>query len=127
MAKHKFNKKNDKKNSNEKDDILRSEDIIPPFDKDPASQKIKRPKQTKSRTDVPKFDLAGEIMAEQRKIIGIKRKSPEQKIEPLRTTDELKSKETTKGPVIEPIAEQVIKEIVARDIERFCQGESLDS
>ncbi len=119
MAKRESNGNNNIKNGSEKNDILRSEDIIPSFDKNPAGQQSK---QTKNKTDIPKFDLAEEIMAEHRKIASEKRKSPNQKIEPLRTTDELKSKETTKGPVIEPIAEQVIKEIVARDIERLCQG-----
>jgi len=119
VAKHESNKENNIKNGSKKNDILRSEDIIPSFDKNPA---VQQSKQTKNKTDVPKFDLAEEIMAEHRKIASVKRKSPNQIIEPLRTTDELKSKETTKGPVIEPIAEQVIKEIVARDIERLCQG-----
>lgn len=113
----KTNKKNG--SDNDKPEILRAEDIIP---HSKGNDKQSHSPSQDGQPKVPQFDLAEEIMAEHRKIASVKRKSPNQKIEPLITIDELKSKETTKGPVIEPIAEQVIKEIVARDIERLRQG-----
>ncbi len=126
MAERESNKKNNIKKDSKKNDILRSEDIIPPFDKDTEGQQSKR---TEGRTDVPKFDLAEEIMAEHRKISSIKRKSPDQKVEPLRPIDKSKGQtDITSSTIPETIEEkQAIRDIVARDIERFCRGESLDS
>ena len=125
MAKREKNRKNNIKNGSKKNDILRSEDIIPPFDKDPEGQQSK---QTKNKMDVPKFDLAEEIMAEHRKIASVKRKSPNQKIEPLRPIDKSKGQtDTDSSPISETIEEkQAIRDIVARDIERLSRGESLD-
>lgn len=120
MAKRESNKKNNIKKGDKKNDILRSEDIIPPFDKGTAEQQFK---QTKDRTKVPKFDLAEEIMAEHRKIIAEKRKSPNQKIEPLRPIEKSKEQIDTKGSSISKTTKenQIIRDIVARDIERLCR------
>ncbi len=71
---------------------------------------------------IPKFDLAEQIMAEQRKIASVRRKGPAKRIRP--------AKQPRK---VEPIShairlqgvsvgqEHVIAEIVARDIERLCR------
>ena len=63
-------------------DILRAEDIIPPFNqkKEPPrkqSSNTETPAQKKS--EIPKFDLAKQIMAEKRKNASTKRKAPEKK------------------------------------------------
>ena len=65
------------------------------------------------KPEIPSFDLAEEIMAEQRKITAIRRKAP--------------GKKTEAQPVDieQPLSEQekIIAEIVARDIERLCRGD----
>ena len=72
---------------------------------------------------IPKFDLAEQIMAEQRKSVSVMRKGPAKRIRP--------PKQPRK---VEPIShairlqgvslgyEHVISEIVARDIERLCRS-----
>ncbi|UCE50498.1 MAG: hypothetical protein JSW47_10115 [Phycisphaerales bacterium] len=75
------------------------------------------------RNGIPKFDLAEQIMAEQRKNVSVMRKGPASKIQ-----DPMQSNK------VEPIShairlqdvplrpEHVIAEIVARDIERLCSS-----
>lgn len=75
--------------------------------------------------EIPSFDLAEEIMAEQRKITAIRRKAPCQKTEAQR----LKPETQIVDHIIEqpkPLLseqEKIITEIVARDIERLCRGD----
>jgi hypothetical protein len=74
--------------------------------------------------EIPKFDLAEQIMAEQRKVAAMRRKGPGRKTNAV--------KREIPGPVIpvcapEPVivssqAEQIIAEIVARDIRQLCGG-----
>ena len=73
--------------------------------------------------DIPEFDLAKQIMAEHRKITAVKRQGPAKKakLPPKQHPAELiarnvKPKSIVSGP------EQVIAEIVARDIENLCIG-----
>jgi hypothetical protein len=74
--------------------------------------------------EIPSFDLAEEIMAEQRRITAIRRKAPGQKTEAQR----LKPETQIVDHIIEqpkPLLseqEKIIAEIVARDIERLCRG-----
>jgi hypothetical protein len=134
-----------------KADILRSRNIIPLHEnstqKNPATQDSTRetaplprpavsvnkkeeaetlqaPKR-QGKPEIPSFDLAEEIMAEQRKITAIRRKAPGQKTEAQRLKPET--------PIVDHIIEQpesllseqekIIAEIVARDIERLCRGD----
>ncbi|MFZ0035061.1 MAG: hypothetical protein WAK60_08765 [Sedimentisphaerales bacterium] len=75
--------------------------------------------------EIPSFDLAEEIMAEQRKITAIRRKAPGQKTEAQR----LKPEAQIDDHIIEqpkPLLseqERIIAEIVARDIKRLCRGD----
>jgi len=75
--------------------------------------------------EIPRFDLAEEIMAEQRKITAIRRKAPGQKNE----VQKLKPETQPVDHIIEQpkpaLSEQekIIAEIVARDIERLCRGD----
>jgi hypothetical protein len=119
----KTNKKND--SDNDKQDILRAEDIIPHPN---GNEKQSHLPSQEAKHQIPRFDLAEEIMAEHRKIASIKRKSPEQKVEPLRPIDKSKGHtEALNSPISETIEEkQAIRDIVARDIEKLCRGESLD-
>jgi hypothetical protein len=77
------------------------------------------------KSEIPSFDLAEEIMAEQRKITAIRRKAPGQKTEAQR----LKPETQIVDHIIEqpkPLLseqERIIAEIVARDIERLCRGD----
>ena len=73
--------------------------------------------------EIPKFDLADQIMAEHRKNTSIRRKGPDKKAKPPKKKHpaELIARNDKPGPIIsEP--EQVIAEIVARDIENLCIG-----
>jgi hypothetical protein len=76
------------------------------------------------KSEIPSFDLAEEIMAEQRRITAIRRKAPGQKTEAQR----LKPETQIVDHIIEqpkPLLseqEKIIAEIVARDIERLCRG-----
>ena len=78
--------------------------------------------QAKTKPDkILKFDLAEEIMSEQRKITSIKRKSPGRKtqIEPVKSRPATSGVKGSKSKL--PARNQIIVEIVARDIKRFCQ------
>ena len=63
-------------------------------------------------------------MAEQRKISAIKRKGPGKKIEARREGLEARPVGYTIGQLTgaQPYQQQIIAEIVARDIERLCRG-----
>ncbi len=77
------------------------------------------------KTEIPRFDLAEEIMAEQRKITAIRRKGPGEKIEAQNQEPEVESIGYTIGQPVpaQPEQERIITEIVARDIERLCRGD----
>jgi hypothetical protein len=74
------------------------------------------------KAEIPKFDLAEDIMAEQRRITAIKRKSPAKRIEAVSLPPAVGSAGLQQWP--KPQAqEQIIAEIVARDIEKLCRGD----
>jgi hypothetical protein len=123
-----------------KEDILRASDIIPPYnterngakeeqagkkEAEAAKRDDAKPLETKEigegRIEIPRFDLAEEIMSEQRKITAIKRKSPEKKMEA-----EARPAVESFRYALEPQRltasgqEDIIAEIVARDIKRLC-------
>ncbi len=126
-----------------KADILRAGDTIPSFKEkapqEPKSQEMdentsyladtteKSAEIPQKQAEIPKFDLADEIMAEQRKITAIKRKGPDKKDEAQRQDGQVKPVScAVKQPTPEPSQqEQIIAEIVARDIERLCRGGAL--
>ncbi len=64
------------------------------------------------KSEIPSFDLAEEIMAEQRKITAIRRKAPGKKTDNIEQPTSALSEQ-----------EKIIAEIVARDIERLCGGD----
>jgi len=95
--------------------VLRARDIIPS-----SSQGLEGPAGSKEN-QIPKFDLAEDIMAEQRKITAIKRKPPGQINEP-QSPQRVKPNDITAQPrVTLSKAEPIIAEIVAKDIERLCR------
>jgi hypothetical protein len=148
-------------------DVLRAEDILPPYNKDKhrgqdlpttqagqrkdiSSQKgqkqilkeeissvsvsqtqhaetfaIEPDDAVQEANEIPKFDLAEQIMAEQRKITAVRRKAPSRKTK----TPDLPPRIESTGYAVElPRAllekELIIAEIVARDIEKLYRGDS---
>jgi len=112
----------------------------------PAGKKAERAKDlptepedaAREGNDIPKFDLAEEIMAEQRRITAIRRKGPGQKIEAPSEEEEVERDFTSQEddemegwsigytigqpPPMLSEQEKIIAEIVARDIEKLCGG-----
>jgi hypothetical protein len=107
-----------------KKDVLRASDIIPSSSKRNKPDPPPLPPTRQKEFEMPSFDLAEDIMAEQRKITAIKRKAPGNKI-----------KAQSPKPQVEPVGyaigrpttaspeqDRIIAEIVARDIKRLCRG-----
>lgn len=93
-----------------------------------ASEKEKPTEPAKKQhgqNEIPQFDLAEEIMAEQRRISAIRRKAPGTKVVPEKREQETKPVGRTTGQPqpIKPDQEKIIAEIVARDIESLCRSD----
>lgn len=115
MAKSKKDK-NKGKEDKKAEKVLRAKDIIRPFE---TSSTDKPPKKD---NEIPSFDLADEIMAEQRKLTSSTRKSPSKKIEPLRPAGTFINGPAENSESVNPQQEQIIRDIVRRDIESRCIG-----
>jgi len=104
-------------NKRDDDDVLRAGDIIPPYKVQPAQASAS---QAESRErEIPRFNLAEEIMAEQRKVAAVKRKAPSRNgVIPIRPQGKTESVRHTAMPPTMLLfnQQQAIKEIVARDI-----------
>jgi hypothetical protein len=100
--------------------ILRAKDIIPGAARPVADEGV-------SNIDIPRFDLAEDIMAEQRRLTVVRRKGP--------GSPELVNLNLTPPVAVRPsqsshtfsegfngISDPIIANIVARDIERLCSG-----
>ena len=76
-------------------------------------------------SEIPKFDLAEELMAEQRRITAIRRKAPGGKPDAQRLKPEPQPVEHINEEPKPALSEQdkIIAEIVARDIESMCRGD----
>jgi hypothetical protein len=79
------------------------------------------------RSEIPRFDLAEKIMAEQRRITAVRRKGPGQQDEAQKQVREVETVSDTKEQMSAELSEQeqIIVEIVARDVERLCRGDTL--
>jgi len=89
-------------------------------------KKATRPTTPQPEKDkIPRFDLAEQIMAEQRKMTAIRRKAPGQKAEAKTQSQKPEPIGYTIGqPAPMPLEQkEIITEIIARDIERLCRGE----
>jgi hypothetical protein len=121
---------NQANNNKQNDDgILRAGDILPPYKVQPAHTSGSSIEQ-REKHGIPRFNLAEEIMAEQRKVTSAKRKAPG----PKSVTPSLREKviESIRHSVIPPTPllldqQQVITEIVARDIMQMRRDFSFDS
>jgi len=78
------------------------------------------------KSEIPRFDLAEDIMAEQRRITSIRRKAPGQIEETQMQEREAESAGFITGQPSPALSkqEEIIADIVARDIERLCRGGS---
>lgn len=103
-----------------------------------AVQEARECRPSDGRGEIPKFDLAEQIMAEQRKITAIRRKAPSK---PQRLPSQERAAGKKTGPPTQEEAEsigytiqqppltlseqgQIIAEIVARDIEKLRRGDT---
>ncbi len=130
--------------------VLRATDIIPPFDNvpapaEPAQQEPDAAVENEwpedstgdepspdgesspdaAADDIPKYDLAENILAEQRRVAARRRRrTPSQPQEELPAQPELRSAEPIPADLPSedlPELQRVVAEIVARDIERLCR------
>ena len=70
-------------------------------------------------TEIPQFDLAEQILAEQRKLSAVKRKGPRKRAKaPVPKTIKQAARQI-ELPMIPSEQEEIIAEIVARDIENL--------
>ena len=112
----------------EQDDkkVLRAQDIIPSSEpKSNGGDDTAVFHYKNNGTVVPQFDLATEIMAQQRKITSARRKKPENKNQP----EEIKPQiQYTPMPdtfsLQVPAYEAIITEIVKRDIQRMLAAQN---
>jgi UDP-N-acetylenolpyruvoylglucosamine reductase len=107
-------------NKQDDTDVLRAENILSPYNKEKSSE------QDLPATEIPKFDLAEQIMAEQRKVTAIRRKAPGKKT---KTSDSQPRTQSTGCTFKQPAPTSlekgiIIADIVARDIEQLYRGDS---
>ena len=128
------------KNKQDESGVLRAEDVVPPYSLEhriehnlPIAADQAHYIDTSSNenidglqvvSEIPKFNLADQIMAEQRKITSIRRKAPGKKTKEPDRQHQIESI----GYVIKPVRslsekELIIAEIVARDIEKLYRGD----
>ncbi|MGA2070095.1 MAG: hypothetical protein ABSG97_01995 [Sedimentisphaerales bacterium] len=103
--------------------VLRAKDIIPGA-ASPAGND-----EGVSNTDIPRFDLAEDIMAEQRRLTAVRRKGPgSPELANLPPSPRLPMAISPSQSIhsfsggFNYISDPIIADIVARDIERFCGG-----
>jgi len=122
-----------------KKDVLRAKDIIPSIadvDSDQGKAKVsdektqnpqqQQPPELKAesgtnKTQIPKFDLAEQIMSQQRKVTAVKRKGPGQKEDSKETRKKTEAKYHLIPYRPKAPENKLIAEIVARDIEELCR------
>jgi hypothetical protein len=106
-------------NIKNKSEVLRAQDIIP-------SAESKSEQCNSANDDIPRFDLATEIMAQQRKLTSVRRKRPENKVQTVK--EDLYAKPsaafTEVFAVPTSIHTSIIAEIVERDIQRMLLSHS---
>ncbi|MFQ6034268.1 MAG: hypothetical protein ACE5NM_00270 [Sedimentisphaerales bacterium] len=110
-------------------DILRATDIVPPYSKKSNHEDNSRELKSRSKNnslpqkkhEVPRFDLAEEILAEQRKITAIRRKAPSKTSQASSQKQQVQSIGYATPQPLPMLSEQqqIITEIVARDIKNL--------
>ena len=98
--------------------ILRAKDIIPGVARPAADEGV-------SNIDIPRFDLAEDIMAEQRRLTVVRRKGPGSP-EPVNLTPSpgLRPSQSRRSfsEGFNDISDPLIADIVTRDIKRLCSS-----
>ena len=80
----------------------------------------------REQSEIPKFDLADNIMAEYRKATATKRTGPVKNTQFQKQEPEAERVNSIGPPkMTEQEQDQIITEIVAKDIEKLCRGELL--
>ena len=104
-----------------KKDILRARDVIPSFKPQTVPAEPEGGAVDLTRAEVPKFDLAEDIMANQRKVTSEKRLGPGKK--PVAKSGVSKASAGVgaagKSKLYSPEQDKIIAEIVARDIAKM--------
>lgn len=72
--------------------------------------------------EIPKFDLAEQILSEQRKLSAVRRKAPRRRAKAPSPKTVKPAARPIEPPMIPTEQEQIITEIVARDIEDLLKG-----
>ena len=111
------------KSQNDSEHATRLADAAPiPAEKEKPAESVSTQQE---KTEIPRFDLAEEIMAEQRKITAIRRRAPGKKFEAQLERLQPKPVDYTieRSILRQPQQDRIITEIVARDIERLCRGD----
>ncbi|HUV41327.1 MAG TPA: hypothetical protein VMW23_06050 [Sedimentisphaerales bacterium] len=82
-------------------------------------------KKQQQTSEIPRFDLAEDIMAQQRKLVALRRKAPPK---PQAGPQEQFTGRQNRDQLYLSTADQqqIIVEIVARDIERMCRGDYIE-
>ena len=111
--------------NNKRKQSLKEKASQPAVKKEPLVSELsaKREDAMQETSEIPKFDLAKQIMAEQRKITAIKRKGPDKMTRPPQKQHPAESigRNVLPRPILSEPG-QIIAEIVARDIENLCIG-----
>jgi len=106
------------------DGVLRGHDIIP-GDSLPKAKSDKGQSGDGRTGAIPQFDLAEDIMAEQRRITAVRRKGPGNKDQATKEKPAAHNLMPVRLSSSESEVDKVIADIVRSDIERLCKG--LDS
>ena len=121
---------NNTDNKQDDTDVIRAQDMVPPYNQDKHREQslptTESPDVVLETSEVPKFDLAEQIMAEQRKVTAIRRKAPGKKTKTLAPQPQIKSTGCAikQPPPTSSEKGIIITEIVARDIEKLYQANS---
>ena len=95
----------------------------------PSSREANLPAQSKDAVpplhDIPKFDLAEQILAEQRKLSAVRRKGPTKRAKAPAPKKVHPVAHIVEPPPILSEQEHIIAEIVARDIENLVKVNAL--
>ena len=121
-----MNDKNEQSPRPKQGRILRAKDIIPGAERTAGNDGESGAKEF----DIPRFNLANDIMSAQRRQSAVRRKGPEAEEDWRQRTEDIRQKieqRTQKAGWrlaggIETLRDSIIAEIVARDIERLCAG-----
>jgi hypothetical protein len=84
-------------------------------------------KPQRRQSEVPQFNLAEQIMAQQRKATAVKRKAPAVRVGPVQSpvmSSKPRSSLVSIAPHVSNHA-KIVADIVARDIRKLCRGKSV--